>query len=733
MSAAACFALLSLAGGPAAAEPVLPSFRQHEVDRQATYSAGAAIDVNRDGRLDIVVGGAWYESPHWKRHPVREVEFIRGRFDDYACLPIDVNADGWTDFLVSNYRSQKIAWIEHPGEKLGPWTEHVVERPGPMETGRAADVDGDGRLDLLPNGQAFAGWWEFIPPAMPGDRPQVVRHDLPQEVAGHGVGFGDVNGDGRADIVGPRGWLEAPEDRRRGRWLWHPEFQLDRDASVPILVTDVDGDGDADLIWGRGHRTGVWWLEQSSGDGQRTWTAHAIDTSWSQPHTIELGDLDGDGRPELVAGKRYLGHDGRDPGEWDPLVIYCYKYVPATRTWRRGVISPEGGPAGFDLDPKIVDLDGDGDLDVLAPGRSGLYWFENLRIAAGDRGNPPVVAEPASANPPKYADHMRLLVTRAADGSESVVQSPADWARRRAHIKAHAETVMGPLPDSFRRVPLDVQVLDEQDAESYRRLKVSFAVEPGDRVPAWLLLPKDASRARPAMLCLHQTTRIGKDEPAGLGGNKNLHYAHELAERGYVCVVPDYPSFGDYAFDFREPRHTLPSGSMKAIWNNVRAIDLLETRPEVDRERIGVIGHSLGGHNAIFTAVFDQRLRAVITSCGFTALPDYYGGKLAGWTSDRYMPRIRDRYSNDPNQVPFDFTELVAAIAPRPFFTNSPLRDDNFDVAGVRKVMAAAGEVYQLLEARDRLRAEFPDCGHDFPESVRQAAYDWLDAEFRRK
>jgi dienelactone hydrolase len=172
---------------------------------------------------------------------------------------------------------------------------------------------------------------------------------------------------------------------------------------------------------------------------------------------------------------------------------------------------------------------------------------------------------------------------------------------------------------------------------------------------------------------------------------------------------------------------------MKAIWNNIRAIDLLETRPEVDRERIGVIGHSLGGHNAIFTAVFDQRLRAVISSCGFTAFPDYYGGKLAGWTSDRYMPRIRTQYANDPNHVPFDFTELVAAIAPRPFFTNSPLHDDNFDAGGVRKVIAAADEVYQLLEARDRLRAEYPDCAHDFPQAVRQQAYEWLDAEFRRK
>jgi acetyl esterase/lipase len=705
------------------------AFRQHAVDAESAYSAGAAIDVNHDGKLDIATGGVWYESPTWKKHTVREVEFIRGRFDDYSCLPLDVNNDGWTDFLISNYRSQKLGWIEHPGAKLGPWTEHVVERPGPMETGRLADVDGDGRLDLLPNGRDFAAWWEIVVPKTNGGKPAFVRHDLPAEIVGHGIGWGDINGDGRSDLVGPNGWLEAPEDRRAGRWHWHAEFDLDRDASMPILVTDVDRDGDADLVWGRGHRTGLWWLEQSLDQGMRRWTPHAIDTSWSQPHTVELGDLDGDGRPEVVAGKRFLGHDGKDPGEWDPLVIYWYRFLPATRTWQRGMISPEGGPAGFDVDPKLVDLDGDGDLDVLAPGRSGLYWFENLRIGGISAGDATV----SPAAPPLYLDHNKLLTLRTADGKESNVATAADWGRRRAHIKAHVEAVMGPLPDPSRRVPLETKTVVEQDAGKYTRLKISFATEPGDRVPAWLLVPKGLKKPAPAMLCLHQTTKIGKDEPAGLGGLPHLHYAHELAERGYVCIVPDYPSFGEYPYDFREPQHTHASGSMKAIWNNVRAIDVLETRPEVDRQKIGIIGHSLGGHNAIFTAFFDQRLRAVVISCGFTAFPDYMKGNLAGWTSNRYMPRIRDVYGNDAARVPFYFTELVGAMAPRPFFTNSPTRDDNFDVSGVRKVIASAGEVYNLLEASDNLRAEYPDAGHDFPDATRQAAYEWLDAKLRGK
>jgi dienelactone hydrolase len=248
-------------------------------------------------------------------------------------------------------------------------------------------------------------------------------------------------------------------------------------------------------------------------------------------------------------------------------------------------------------------------------------------------------------------------------------------------------------------------------------------------VPAFLLIPKRIDKPAPAMLCLHQTIRIGKNEPAGLGGSENLDYAHELAERGYVCLVPDYPSLGEYAYNFQDPPLPYRSGSMKAVWNNIRGVDLLAARSEVDSERIGVIGHSLGGHNAIFTAVFEARLKAIITSCGFTAAPDYRPGELAGWTGERYMPLIGTVFGNDPRRLPFDLRGLVASLAPRPFFTNSPLQDA-FEVDGVRAVMECTAQVFELYDARDRLHAEYPDCGHDFPDEQREAAYRWLETAF---
>ncbi|NBV20414.1 MAG: alpha/beta fold hydrolase [Proteobacteria bacterium] len=328
-----------------------------------------------------------------------------------------------------------------------------------------------------------------------------------------------------------------------------------------------------------------------------------------------------------------------------------------------------------------------------------------------------------------YLDHANLLVVKDAQGNERPVKTKADWAERVAHIRAGMQQAMGPLPEAARRVPLDVETVAEERTEKYLRRKVRFTPERDDRVPAWLMIPNTvpAGGKAPAMLCLHQTTGIGKNEPAGLGGLKSLHYAHELAERGYVCLVPDYPSFGEYPYDFKKQGAHYASGSMKAIWNNLRAVDLLEALPQVDGGRLGVIGHSLGGHNALFTAVFDERLRAVVSSCGFTPFHDYYGGKVAGWTSDRYMPRIRDRYGNNADQVPFDFYEILGALAPRAFFSNSPVRDSNFDIGGVRKAFAKAGEIYALHNASAQLKLVTPDAPHDFPEMERKAAYAWLD------
>lgn len=350
-------------------------FKLHTLNAYAFFSSCAVMDVNHDGKLDVVSGEFWYEAPNWKKHYIGEVEVINGRPDGYSHLEFDVNRDGWMDFININFRSKSIYWMEHPGASLSEWEKHVVDVPGNMETGRLFDVDGDGQMDILPNAWEFAAWWEIMP-AEKGADPKWVRHEIGNEGAGHGCGFGDINGDGRGDYIGIKGWAEAPEDPRNGKWIWHPEFELGR-ASVPIIVADIDEDGDNDLMWALGHDYGIYWLEQVKENGQRAWKKHLVDDSWSQGHSPLWVDLDQNGTMEFVDGKRFWSHEGRDPGARDPIVIYRYEFDKISRQFTRYTIQ-SNGPAGFGLDPKAVDLDGDGDLDLVLPGRSGLYWYENL-------------------------------------------------------------------------------------------------------------------------------------------------------------------------------------------------------------------------------------------------------------------------------------------------------------------------------------------------------------------
>jgi hypothetical protein len=161
------------------------------------------------------------------------------------------------------------------------------------------------------------------------------------------------------------------------------------------------------------------------------------------------------------------------------------------------------------------------------------------------------------------------------------------------------------------------------------------------------------------------------------------------------------------------------SATMKGIVNHMRAIDLLASLPEVDPGRIAAVGHSLGGHNALFLAAFDARVRAVVTSCGFTSFHKYKGGDLAGWSHRGYMPRIASEYGNSPDRMPFDFDDVLEAISPRPVFVNAPLRDDNFDASGVDDAVRAAGGGNTVVV--------HPDAAHDFPPRVRQQAWAFLD------
>lgn len=327
-----------------------------------------------------------------------------------------------------------------------------------------------------------------------------------------------------------------------------------------------------------------------------------------------------------------------------------------------------------------------------------------------------------------YPDHSDLTVYNDESGQPHAIETVDDWTRRREDILASMQLVMGRLPGEEEMSPLAVRELATEDFGGYKRITIRYTADGDREVPAHLYVPKEKAVGvkHPAVLALHPTSSLGKLVVAGDGPLANRNYAVELAERGYVVLAPDYPSFGDLAdYDFHTDDYV--SGTMTAIVNHRRGVDVLSAREDVDAERIGTIGHSLGGHNSMFVAVFDPRIKAVVSSCGWDPFHYYYGGKIAGWSSDRYMPRIREVYGLSPDRMPFDFYEVAAAIAPRGFFSCSPLRDENFVAAGVKEAEPKIRAVYELHGATDRFMVEYPDAEHDFPPATRLQAYEFLD------
>ena len=344
-------------------------FEKHLIDSGASETAAFA-DINGDGRLDIVSGEYWYEAPRWVKHKFRELNFTENYIDNFSDLPLDVNNDGRIDIVSCSWFGKSLNWFEHPSSPNAMWTEHAIETEYNVEFTFLVDIENSGKArDVLPefgNAKAPLAWYE------PKDG-GFIKHAISDRSYGHGIGAGDVNGDGRTDILTPKGWFEAPPDPRSGKWTFHPDWDLEGLGFMHVV--DVNGDGRPDILTSKAHDYGVFWMEHGA-DGK--WTQHMIDDSWSQPHSTVLVDFDG--RKGLLTGKRYMAHNGRDPGEREPLGVYWYEFPdPAhgRNAWVRHVIDYSTRTGGG-IQISTADFDKDGDLDFVVGGKSGLYLFENL-------------------------------------------------------------------------------------------------------------------------------------------------------------------------------------------------------------------------------------------------------------------------------------------------------------------------------------------------------------------
>jgi dienelactone hydrolase len=336
-------------------------------------------------------------------------------------------------------------------------------------------------------------------------------------------------------------------------------------------------------------------------------------------------------------------------------------------------------------------------------------------------------------------------------------KTPKDNKELRAQILQAWRDLLG--PSSRNTGPLHARVLEEKDFPKYVRRKVEYIGDPGEPIRAWLFIPKVAegsaprlsspkddrgpARKLPAILCLHQTVRSGKDQTAGVDELKaELEYGPLLAERGFVTLCPDAICFGEryqvggsFYCHYGDAVRIYQGNAGRSILSKMvddamRAVDYLQSLPEVDGSRIGCIGHSHGGYGTLFAMAFDQRIKAGVVSCGFTTFR--WDPTPARWyRNTALIPRL-GTFEGHMQDTPIDFHHLFAAIAPRGLFISAALKDSIFPHLGDTKwINQDVRTVYERVGKAENFEIFTFEGGHGFVPEARDRAWAFFDRQLK--